>query len=883
MRCGRWATFTTVHPSHESRRIEVRREAMARILIFCAAGYGNLGDDAILEGMLAQLRGVADADYVVAGGEGLHAMATRLGITPVRDDGAKAWLDAVEGADLVLIGGGGLFYDSTFVPRLTEFLQPRSNSLYQAIKVAAAGRTAGKPVALYGIGVGPLLTEAGRHAARFAADCAQWITTRDAHSTDALLDIGVPRSRVHTACDPALFLPSPDTDIGAQWLRERGFNERPRPWVVLNARPWYHFPASEAREDRRSALRQSLSTSADRILDRVGGSLVLLPLQIAHEDDREVLHDVGRALEHKDQAVLVDASHEPGVMQAMIGQMDLLVGMRLHSLILAANARVPFVAISYDPKVDAFASEMGARDRCFPIEGLAPEKVASAVATALHDRDIICSQMAAAVDRIRDRGAMAARLVAATLDGTSTPDRGVRRVSAPPTPPSPMPASDIRPRVLMQVRADYEANPGGGDAVQIRATRQALTDLGVSVSLTPELRPDLADIDIVHTFHLTRPLETAEHCANARRQGKPVVLSTIYWDARECMHKAPKAVDPSVEPAGWELAAFAATEANAAVVAEMADLLLPNSDAERDLLERNFGVPPERCIVVPNAVDERFFDATPDDFVREYGMRDFVLYVGRVERRKNQYALLAALRDIDLPVVLIGPLHDQEYFERCRGLATDRVTFVTEILHERLPSAYAAARVHVVPSWYETPGLVSLEAAAAGCNIVSTDRGSAREYFGDMAWYCSPDDIASIRHAVLAAWEAPKSDRLREHVRNHFTWQAAAERTLYAYRLALGMNARNDPQAEVARQAAQIEAYLQYVRALNDTIAAQREEFEKYVGSTTEYVRSLVEYVRSLEQSCGDYQGQVQAMSSRRLYRWSEWLALRLRRLLRRQ
>ena len=848
---------------------------VARVFIYCVAGYGNLGDDAVLEGMLAQLRGVADAEYVVAGGEGLRAMAPRLGITPVRDDDANAWLDAVGRSDLVLIGGGGLFYDSTFMPRLAELLRPRSNSLYQAIKVAAAGRTAGRPVGFFGIGVGPLLTEAGRHAARFAADCAQWITTRDAHSTDALLSISVPRSRVHTACDPALFLPSANASAGDQWLTDHGFHDRPRPWVALNARPWYHFPASEARDDRRHALRQSLAESGDGILERTGGSLFLLPLQIAHEDDRAVLGDVARALRHEDRAVLVDASSEPGVTQAVIGQMDLLVGMRLHSLILAANAGVPFVAISYDPKVDAFASEMGAGDRCFPIAGLSPDRVASAAVGALRDRDVIRADMAAAADRVRDRGAIAPELAAAALSATSRRDRSARPVSALPPPPPPTPVSDIKPSVLMQVRADYEVTPGGGDAVQIRNTRQALTDLGVSVSLTPELRPDLKGIDIVHTFHLTRPLETAEHCANARRQGKPVVISTIYWDARECMHKAPKMLDPDSEPAGWELAAFAATEANAAVVAEMADLLLPNSEAECDLLGRNFGVPADRCVVVPNAVDERFFDATADDFVRAHGMRDFVLYVGRIERRKNQYALLTALRDTDLPVVLIGPVHDQEYYERCREIATGRMTFIPEIPHERLPSAYAAARVHAVPSWYETPGLVSLEAAAAGCHVVSTDRGSASEYFGDMAWYCSPDDTNSIRRAVLAAWEAPKSDRLKQHVRANYTWPIAAERTLYAYRVALGAYARHDPQAEIARQAAQIEAYLQYVRALDDTLAAQRSEFE-------EYARSTEEYVRSLEEAHRECQGQLQAVTSRRLYRWSERLALALKRLLRR-
>ena len=459
--------------------------------------------------------------------------------------------------------------------------------------------------------------------------------------------------------------------------------------------------------------------------------------------------------------------------------------------------------------------------------------------------------------------------------------------------------SEVLPRVLMQIRPDWESSPGG-DSIQLRGTQAALEALGVRVSVSTDLQPDLAGFDIVHAFNTTRPQESLEHCANARRQGKPVVLSTVYWDAREFLHRAQQMLDPDFEPSAREVATLAAREAQAAVVMEMADLLLPNSEAERDLLARNFGIPAQQCRIVPNAVEERFFEATPDDFVREHGLRDFVLCVGRIELRKNQYALLAALEDSDLPLVLIGPAMDEAYLERCRSRATPRVTFIPALPHELLPSAYAAARVHVLPSWYDTPGLVSLEAAAAGCNIVSTDRGSAREYFGDLAWYCSPDDVDSIRRAVTAAWDTPRSDRVARHVREGYTWAVAARTTLEAYRTALAAHAQSSAAVEIARQTAQIQAYRQYVRALEENIALQRAESEERIGSLEQHVRSVEPYVRSLEQHIESlkqsYQSQIEraaeaiqqrdreieAITSRRLYRWSEWLALKLRWLLRR-
>jgi glycosyltransferase involved in cell wall biosynthesis len=86
----------------------------------------------------------------------------------------------------------------------------------------------------------------------------------------------------------------------------------------------------------------------------------------------------------------------------------------------------------------------------------------------------------------------------------------------------------------------------------------------------------------------------------------------------------------------------------------------------------------------------------------------------------------------------------------------------------------------------ETTGLSSLEAGVMGANLVITEKGDTREYFGDLARYCSPDSIDSIRAAVTSAFNAPRSDLLRERILEKYTWSAAAEATLAGYYHALG-------------------------------------------------------------------------------------------------
>jgi len=81
----------------------------------------------------------------------------------------------------------------------------------------------------------------------------------------------------------------------------------------------------------------------------------------------------------------------------------------------------------------------------------------------------------------------------------------------------------------------------------------------------------------------------------------------------------------------------------------------------------------------------------------------------------------------------------------------------------------------------ETPGLSSLEAGVMGCNLVITDKGDTKDYFGDYAFYCEPDSVESIRTALKKAFETPVNPALRQHILRNYTWEKTAEKTLDGY------------------------------------------------------------------------------------------------------
>jgi len=336
-------------------------------------------------------------------------------------------------------------------------------------------------------------------------------------------------------------------------------------------------------------------------------------------------------------------------------------------------------------------------------------------------------------------------------------------------------------RVLLQSRADLLALPAG-DTVQLLETKRWLEELGVNADHSTELTPGLDGYDMVHLFNLTRVAETIAQCENAVRRGKPIVVSPIYWNPEEyIMHENPR-------QQGALLKYWRQDNPLRRKVVESAALLLPNAEGEARLIEKDLGVTAP-CRVVPNGADPGFSGADAGEFVARLEVNDFVLCCARISPRKNQLALVRATRGLGLQVVFIGPVNDPFYLEACKREQGRSHHFLGHMPQSQLATAYAAARVHVLPSWFETPGLASLEAAMAGCNVVSTDRGTAREYFGDLAWYCDPADIDSIRNAVLAAWSAPRRPGLAALVTRRFTWEHAARATISAYEEVLSRKA----------------------------------------------------------------------------------------------
>ena len=343
------------------------------------------------------------------------------------------------------------------------------------------------------------------------------------------------------------------------------------------------------------------------------------------------------------------------------------------------------------------------------------------------------------------------------------------------------------------------------------ATCNALRDLGVQVEITYEQYPKTEGFDAAHVFNIWSPPTALAQLQHLRRCDIPVIWSPFYLHWCECawanlaFEVIYKQQPPPAErekllngyAAGTlEINGLGRWKPNEIypgfhqtlkAMLLCVDRLCLASHSEIQKLSQVVQNSTLPFMVTPHGVNALpFHNASPVPFVSRFGIKDFVLCVGAVDRRKNQLMLVEALKGTSLPIVLIGPSYELDYLEVCKKEGGGQVVYTGRLSPDLVASAYKAASVHVLPSFAEGAALANLEAAVSECAMVVSNRSSEFEYFGDCPFYCSPNDPASIGQAVSYARQSASAEKerwqdLSKRVATNFTWKRTAELTLEAY------------------------------------------------------------------------------------------------------
>jgi polysaccharide pyruvyl transferase CsaB len=357
---------------------------MKRIAISGYYGLGNVGDEAVLAGMLASFRALAnDVEFTVHSANPAATTAIH-GVNAVPRYSAGAVIRTIRQAGLLISGGGSLLQDVT---------SARSAAYYFAIiALAEFLRT---PVMLYAQGVGPITRRVTALQARVLLNRVKLATVRDEGSAALLRSLGVTRPTIQVTADPSFALDPVGLEETDRIFAEAGLPEG-RTLLGVAIRAW------RVNENWPEAIANGI-TEAARRMDAVP---VFLPMQ--HPSDVPLAEDVAARLAV--ESVVLRSPLGPAQAKAVVGRMGLVLGMRLHALMFAASQSVPSVAMSYDPKVTAFVKSTATDLPILDASSVSSQEIATAVERVWENRAAIQSALDVKQTAWREQAVLNSRL-----------------------------------------------------------------------------------------------------------------------------------------------------------------------------------------------------------------------------------------------------------------------------------------------------------------------------------------------------------------------------------------------------------------------------------------------------------------------------------------
>lgn len=325
-------------------------------------GNDNNGDEAILYSILKQVKDVfpVSNEDITVFSNNTRQTSERYGVNSYplyykKGNLYKTFIHTyksnkkyVSQFDLLIIGGGGILMD----------FYRREAHLYGTYAMMA--KQSKVPYMIYGCGAGPLDTFSGRIGIRLMCRFAQNISVRDPESRDLLHKVGV-RKEVKVIGDPAFT------------LKEERENYAKKPKKIgISAVPYYnanYWPEGDV--TKYAAYVTSMAENIDTLIAEHDVEINFFATK--YPQDVIVTKDIRDKMRYGERVTIIDENLHPTRLLEVVGEQDIVIGTRLHSLILATDAETPILAISYHVKVRDFMSLINASERCLSMEEIAQD------------------------------------------------------------------------------------------------------------------------------------------------------------------------------------------------------------------------------------------------------------------------------------------------------------------------------------------------------------------------------------------------------------------------------------------------------------------------------------------------------------------------------
>ncbi|GKX30450.1 polysaccharide pyruvyl transferase CsaB [Vallitalea longa] len=299
---------------------------MINIVISGYIGYSNCGDDAIL---LAICEGIRELN--------IEANITALSKNPtitMRDNNIKSvyrfnWREVartIKNADIIISGGGSLLQDTT-----------STRSLLYYLGIIRLAKFHNKKVMLYANGIGPIYKKINRLMTKYIVNKVDLITLRDDLSKRDLDSMKVTKPKIHVTADP-VFSMNINKKRYKDLLKDNNI-PLDKPLVGILFREWKNINYEEI-----------IANVCDELIANKDVNIVFIPME--YKEDIDISKRIASRM--KQNSYVLDEDLDSSSIIGVIGEMHMILSMRLHALLFAALSSVPMVGFVYDPKVSCY-------------------------------------------------------------------------------------------------------------------------------------------------------------------------------------------------------------------------------------------------------------------------------------------------------------------------------------------------------------------------------------------------------------------------------------------------------------------------------------------------------------------------------------------------
>lgn len=300
---------------------------MKTVVISGYYGFENLGDEALLASMITALKSEIPQLRLIVLSAKPEKTSALYGVEAVHRWNPLSVIAALSSCDLLISGGGSLLQDVTGKLTIPYYLS-----------IVWLAKVLGKRIMFYGQGIGPINDKFGRTLTRWVANKVDTITLRDTASARLLKEIGVTIPPVEVTADPV---------FGIKNSAELSFGELSVPFkfspdksgVGIFIREWKGI----------QGYKKAVAGLADYLCGQ-NRQVVFIPMQ--YPADLAPVREIEGMMQHR--PVILDRELSFRQLMDIVSSMDLVIGMRLHALIIATLCAVPMIGLSYDPKVSEF-------------------------------------------------------------------------------------------------------------------------------------------------------------------------------------------------------------------------------------------------------------------------------------------------------------------------------------------------------------------------------------------------------------------------------------------------------------------------------------------------------------------------------------------------